>query len=83
MFKLLVIFGVANPAQEERIPSDYLHHGVGIAEPYPVRVLHLIIHPGNKDRREYYRNNPEHAGAVNGGTRPLCRRFTRRRWSKA
>lgn len=52
---LAILFGVANPAQEERI-LDYLHQ-VGIAEPYPVRVLHPIIHPGNKDWREYYRNN--------------------------
>jgi glycogen debranching enzyme len=52
---LAILFGVANPAQEKRI-LDYLHQ-VGIAEPYPVRVLHPIIHPGNKDWREYYRNN--------------------------
>ncbi len=52
---LAVLFGVANPAQERRI-LDYLHQ-VGIAEPYPVRVLHPVIHPGNKDWREYYRNN--------------------------
>ena len=52
---LAILFGVANPAQEKRI-LDYMHQ-VGIAEPYPVRVLHPIIHPGNKDWREYYRNN--------------------------
>jgi glycogen debranching enzyme len=52
---LAILFGVANPAQEKRI-LDYLHQ-VGIAEPYPVRVLHPVIHPGNKDWREYYRNN--------------------------
>ncbi len=52
---LAVLFGVANPAQEKRI-LDYLHQ-VGIAEPYPVRVLHPVLHPGNKDWREYYRNN--------------------------
>lgn len=52
---LAILFGVASPAQEERI-LDYLHQ-VGIAEPYPVRVLHPIIHPGHKDWREYYRNN--------------------------
>ena len=52
---LTILFGIANPAQEKRI-LDYLHQ-VGIAEPYPVRVLHPIIHPGNKDWREYYRNN--------------------------
>ena len=50
---LAVLFGVANPAQEKRI-LDYLHQ-VGIAEPYPVRVLNPIIYPGNKDWREYYR----------------------------
>ena len=43
------------PHKRRRI-LDYLHQ-VGIAEPYPVRVLHPVIHPGNKDWREYYRNN--------------------------
>jgi len=52
---LVVLFGVANPAQERRI-LDYLYQ-VGIAEPYPVRVLHPSIYPGSKDWREYYRNN--------------------------
>ncbi len=52
---LAILFGVANPAQEKRI-LDYLYQ-VGIAEPYPVRVLHPVIHPGSKDWREYYRNN--------------------------
>ncbi len=52
---LAILFGVANPAQERRI-LDYLYQ-VGIAEPYPVRVLHPAIHPGDRDWREYYRNN--------------------------
>ncbi len=52
---LAILFGVATPAQEKRI-LDYLHQ-VGIAEPFPVRVLHPAIHPGDKDWREYYRNN--------------------------
>ena len=52
---LAILFDVANPAQEKRI-LDYLHQ-VGIGEPYPVRVLHPIIYPGDKDWREYYRNN--------------------------
>jgi glycogen debranching enzyme len=52
---LAILFDVANPAQEKRI-LDYLHQ-VGIADPYPVRVLNPVIHPGNKDWREYYRNN--------------------------
>jgi len=52
---LAILFNIANPAQEKRI-LDYLHQ-VGIAEPYPVRVLNPIIYPGNKDWREYYRNN--------------------------
>jgi glycogen debranching enzyme len=52
---LAILFGVANPAQEKRI-LDYMDQ-VGIAEPFPVRVLHPVIHPGNKDWREYYRNN--------------------------
>lgn len=52
---LAILFEVANPAQEKRI-LDYLHQ-VGIAEPYPARALHPVIYPGNKDWREYYRNN--------------------------
>jgi glycogen debranching enzyme len=52
---LTILFGVANPAQELRL-LEYLDQ-VGIAEPFPVRVLHPVIHPGNKDWREYYRNN--------------------------
>jgi glycogen debranching enzyme len=52
---LAILFDVASPAQEKRI-LDYLHQ-VGIADPYPVRVLHPVIYPGNKDWREYYRNN--------------------------
>ncbi|HSF80299.1 MAG TPA: amylo-alpha-1,6-glucosidase [Anaerolineales bacterium] len=52
---LAILFGIANTAQEKRI-LDYLRQ-VGIADPYPVRVLHPVIHPGNKDWREYYRNN--------------------------
>jgi glycogen debranching enzyme len=52
---LAILFNVANPIQEKRI-LDYLHQ-VGIADPFPVRVLHPVIHPGNKDWREYYRNN--------------------------
>ncbi len=52
---LAILFDVANPAQEKRI-LDYLHQ-VGIADPYPVRVLNPVIYPGSKDWREYYRNN--------------------------
>jgi len=52
---LAILFGVANPAQTRRI-LDYLYQ-VGIDQPYPVRVLHPTIHPGDKDWREYYRNN--------------------------
>lgn len=52
---LAVLVGVANPAQVKRI-MDYLVQ-VDIANPYPVRVLHPVIHPGSKDWREYYRNN--------------------------
>lgn len=72
---LAILLGVANPAQEKRI-LDYLYQ-VGIAEPYPVRVLHPVIHPGNKDWREYYRNNnlnlPEQYH--NGGVWPFVGGF--------
>ncbi len=52
---LAILFDVANPAQEQRIMT-YLRQ-VGIADPYPVRVLHPVIYPGSKEWREYYRNN--------------------------
>lgn len=52
---LAILFDVASPVQEKRI-LDYMKQ-VGIADPYPVRVLHPVIYPGNKDWREYYRNN--------------------------
>jgi glycogen debranching enzyme len=52
---LAIRLDVANPAQEKRI-LDYMQQ-VGVADPYPVRVLHPIIYPGSKDWREYYRNN--------------------------
>jgi len=52
---LSILFGVANQAQEKRI-LEYLYQ-VNIADPFPVRVLNPIIYPGNKDWREYYRNN--------------------------
>ena len=52
---LAILFDVANPAQAVRI-LEYLDQ-VGIADPYPVRVLHPVIYPGSKDWREYYRNN--------------------------
>src|SRR3990172_725409 len=72
---LSIVFGVANSAQTKRI-LDYLDQ-VGIAAPYPVRVLHPVIHPGNKDWREYYRNNnltlPEQYH--NGGIWPLVGGF--------
>ncbi len=72
---LAILFEVANPAQEKRI-LGYLRQ-VGIADPYPVRVLHPVIHPGNKDWREYYRNNnlnlPEQYH--NGGVWPFVGGF--------
>jgi len=52
---LALLFGVANQPQQQRI-VEYLHQ-VGIADPFPVRVLHPVIHPGSRDWREYYRNN--------------------------
>ena len=52
---LAILFGIANPAQERRI-LDYLRQA-GIADPFPARALHPVIHPGDKDWREYYRNN--------------------------
>lgn len=59
---LAIVFGVANQTQADRI-LDYIH-GCGLSEPFPVRCLYPVIHPGDKDWREYYRvrnlNQPHH-----------------------
>ena len=52
---LAIVFGVSSDDQAKRI-LDYMNQ-VGVADPFPVRVLHPVIHPGDKDWREYYRNN--------------------------
>ncbi len=49
---LAILFGVADERQTQRI-LEYIH-GVGLDEPYPVRVLHPVVNPGDKDWREYY-----------------------------
>lgn len=68
---LAIVFGIANRAQTEKI-LDYLQ-GCGLDQPYPVRALYPVIHPGNPDWREYYRvrnlNQPHHYH--NGGAWPF------------
>jgi len=66
---------------------------VGIADPYPVRLLHPVIYPGCRDWREYYRNNKLNLPDpyYNGGIWPLVGGFCdvrlcpsrRARWASA
>lgn len=49
---LAILFGVADECQTRRI-LEYIQ-SVGLDEPYPVRVLHPVVYPGDKDWREYY-----------------------------
>jgi glycogen debranching enzyme len=49
---LSVLTGIATPEQAVSI-LDFIHQE-GLDLPYPVRVLHPVILPGEKDWREYY-----------------------------
>lgn len=57
-----IVFGVADDIKANKI-LDYIHN-TGLNEPYPVRVLYPVIHPNDKDWRDYYRvrnlNQPHH-----------------------
>ena len=72
---LAIIFGVADQVKADKI-LNYIH-GCGLNEPYPVQVLYPVIHPGEKDWREYYRvrnlNQPHHYH--NGGAWPFVGGF--------
>ncbi len=72
---LAILFGVADQAQANKI-LDYIH-GCGLNEPYPVRAVYPVIHPGEADWREYYRvrnlNQPHHYH--NGGAWPFIGGF--------
>jgi glycogen debranching enzyme len=50
---LAILCGVATPEQTAQI-LDYIDQ-VGVNRPYPVRVLHPTIHPGEPAWRDYYR----------------------------
>ncbi|HUS63985.1 MAG TPA: glycoside hydrolase 100 family protein [Kofleriaceae bacterium] len=50
---LAVLFGVADARQTARI-FDFIR-GAGIAKPWPIRVVYPVVHPGDRDWREYYR----------------------------
>lgn len=59
---LAILFGVASPEQSNQI-LDYIHR-CGLNEPYPVASLYPVIHPGDRDWREFFRvrnlNQPHH-----------------------
>lgn len=48
-----VFFGMASQAQADRI-FDYITKS-GIDQPWPIKAIHPVVHPGEKDWREYYR----------------------------
>jgi glycogen debranching enzyme len=49
---LAILAGVAPPDQAASI-LDYITQE-GVDRPYPLRVIHPVIHPGERDWREYY-----------------------------
>ena len=72
---LAIVVGMASRAQADRI-LDYIDEA-GLAEPWPVRVVHPPVQPGERDWREYYRvrnlNLPDQYH--NGGAWPLVGGF--------
>jgi glycogen debranching enzyme len=72
---LAILFGVADQ-QKANLILDYIH-GCGLNEPFPIQALYPVIHPGDKDWREYFRvrnlNQPHHYH--NGGTWPFIGGF--------
>jgi hypothetical protein len=72
---LAILLGVADRAQTDKILS-YLR-ACGLASPHPVRALHPVISPGDRDWREYYRvrnlNQPHQYH--NGGAWPFIGGF--------
>ena len=72
---IAIIFGVADQTKANKI-LDCIHN-TGLNEPYPVRVLYPVLHPGDRDWREYYRvrnlNQPHHYH--NGGIWPYIGGF--------
>ena len=72
---LAILFGVADRRKADLI-LDYIH-GCGLNEPFPVRALYPVIHPGDNDWRDYFRvrnlNQPHHYH--NGGAWPFIGGF--------
>jgi glycogen debranching enzyme len=68
---IAILFGMADQTKANKI-LDYIH-GTGLNEPYPVQCLYPVLHPNDKDWREYYRvrnlNQPHHYH--NGGIWPF------------
>jgi glycogen debranching enzyme len=72
---LAILFGIASPAQTDHI-LEFINMA-GLAEPWPIRVVYPVVHPGDKDWREYYRvrnlNLPDQYH--NGGAWPFVGGF--------
>lgn len=48
-----ILFGLASPEQADRI-FDYITRA-GVDQPWPIKAINPVVHPGDKDWREYYR----------------------------
>lgn len=48
-----ILFGLASEAQTDRI-FDYITK-TGVDQPWPIKAIHPVVQPGDKDWREYYR----------------------------
>ncbi|RPI96199.1 MAG: glycogen debranching protein, partial [Chloroflexi bacterium] len=72
---LAVLFGVADRTKANLI-LDYIQ-GCGLNQPFPIRSVYPVLHPGDKDWREYFRvrnlNQPHHYH--NGGAWPFIGGF--------
>jgi glycogen debranching enzyme len=59
---LAILFGVADQRKANLI-LDYIH-GIGLNEPFPIRVVYPVVQPGEKEWRDYFRvrnlNQPHH-----------------------
>jgi glycogen debranching enzyme len=72
---LAIVFGVADRHKANLI-LDYIQ-GCGLNQPFPVQAVYPVVHPGDRDWREYYRvrniNQPHHYH--NGGAWPFIGGF--------
>jgi glycogen debranching enzyme len=72
---LAILLGVADELKASLI-LDYIH-GCGLNEPFPIQAVYPVLHPGDRDWRDYFRvrnlNQPHHYH--NGGAWPFLGGF--------